>query len=520
MARHNLIFDKRNKKAKKFPLKIMISHKSNVRYILTGYVLHENEWNAKKYKIKSPYENAGRANTNVGRQMTIVGDVIEELSPHINRLHVDKIKAAAQQRIVAEFDEKLSKSSTETHSIISELAAVDKTCFYVYAKKVGDKFIKDDRVGSSNTISDTIISLKKFTSNGHLPFTEITEEFLISYEAWYLKQINKRGVRNKINGLGFRLRDVRRVFKKAIKDKSTEVILEHYPFGEHGYSIKKEKTVHRDIDASEIAKIFELKLSPRTRLIKHLDFFKFCFECWGMNFADLAFLRVYEIENGRLKYKRRKTKWAPAAKAFDIELSEIAQEIIDRYTKNKKTGDLVFPILNDVIDCGDNERIHETFKSKRSNHIRRLKSIGERVGISTKLSTYVGRHSFFSIALVNGVSKSAISELAGHANYQTTETYMSGFKDEQLTSNAATVRSAIGQAVNNKVNANPILADKIILVNSGKETTIHNFIEERILDENRDVSSTDILISILKETNCEDGVRAQRYLEAFLNMKK
>ncbi|MBL4653574.1 MAG: tyrosine-type recombinase/integrase [Flavobacteriales bacterium] len=362
--------------------------------------------------------------------------------------------------------------------------------------------------------------LKKYTLSNSLPFTQINQEFLKRYETWYLAQFNKSGGRNSINGLAFRLKEIRRVYNLAINDNSNELSQEHYPFGRYGYSIKKERTTHRDLESSEIAKLFQLQLTPETKLWHHHNYFKFCFECWGMNFADLAFLRVYQIKNGILKYKRRKTRWATEAKPFNIELSSTAMKIADYYLLNKVDSDLVFPILENVANSEDHQIIHEQFRNKRSNHIRRLKSLAKLAGISSSFSTYVGRHSFFSIAQKNGVPTSVITELAGHDNSQTTETYLGGFKGDKLKDSAGIVQSAIGKLLDTQYEHETILDTKIKLSDTGREIKIINFLKNLLKGGKQDIDSTHLIVAILTQTNCTNGAKAQQYVDEFLLSKQ
>ena len=231
-----------------------------------------------------------------------------------------------------------------------------------------------------------------------------------------------------------------------------------------------------------------------------------------------------------MKYRRRKTRWSNNAKKFDIAHSPIAQEIIDYYIRGKKASDFVFPILEDIFhlntelaDKEEEARNKKLFEYKmgnrRSNHIRRLKAISKKAGLKENVSIYVGRHSFFSIALKSGVSKSEISELAGHSNYQVTEGYLAGFSGEQLAISADMVRNAVAQHAEVKSN-NSILNDRIIFSDNGKACPVNDFLLKVWSNSvNGEKNPTNLVIEILKQTNCQDGIKAQEYVNAFLEQK-
>lgn len=528
MATYYKFLDDRSKMAGKFPLKIAISHKKKTTYIQTGYYLIKKEWDPGKKKITSKYKNSGSANAKVDKKYAIVGEIVESLRPYWKELNVGQIKEAAEEKINEEFQEKFKKEAPKILNAALNSEKADATCFYEYAGEICKQYYRNDQGGSATCIEGTIKSLTKFTGKDRLPIKQIDEAFLISYEKWYVRQLNDKGELNTINGFGFKAKDIRLIFNRAAKDKKVEdVTRDMYCFGHSGYSIKKEKTDNKNVDPSEIAKIFDLELPSGSRLWHHLNYFKYYFECWGMNWADIAYLRVYQVQNGRLKYRRRKTKWSNNAKKFDIGHSPIAQEIIDYYTRSKKPSDFVFPLIADIFYLNDEQKDKELeaankklfqnkFNNRRSSHIRRLKTISKNAGLKENVSIYVGRHSFFSIALRSGVSKSEISELAGHSNYQVTESYLAGFDGEQLALSANMVRTAVAKYTSATTD-NGILDDIIILSVTGTQSSVSEFLTKawsRFPNETK--TPTNLLIKFLQKTNCQDGIKAQEYVNAFL----
>lgn len=538
MATCKRYFDTRNKTAIRFPVKVRISHKGKNAYVKTNLYPSFEEWDFSAERIQSPYKNLGRANSKLNRIHAIVEEVIDDLKPKWNQMTAEKIRDVAEERVAVEFEELAKKRSPEVIAAADKAIRTGLKCFNSFSSDWIDELYMEDRGGSASTIEDTVISLRAFTRKARLPFTDITIQFLKNYEAWYLRQYNKRGKRNNLNGLGFRLRDIRRIYNRAVKDESTGATRDLYPFGIDGYSIKEDETENQTVSHEDIAKLFCLELEEGIPLWNHLNYFKYYFECWGMNYMDLAFLRVYQVQGGRLQYRRRKTRWSRKAKRFNIEHSPMAQSIINYYTRGKEPTDLVFPIMDDIAHLnepldtnGKSEKEAEEIKqqelanrklfqkkleNRRSNHIRRLKTLSRKAGCCDLASIYKVRHTYFDIALNYGVSKSKISEMLGHSNYQVTENYLEGFSGNQLTESAKVVSGVISQ-----FNGESLLEDVIMVMATGEKMMVGAFLSHEFesLDESRRTPKT-LVIQLLLNTDCASAMRAEEYTMEFLQKIK
>ncbi len=151
-----------------------------------------------------------------------------------------------------------------------------------------------------------------------------------------------------------------------------------------------------------------------------------------MNFMDLAFLTTDAIQDGRLHYKRRKTRRGSTVKEFNIKITEEAQRILDYYADPKKDEGLAFPIMRDVINTADQQYVYDLYQNRLRNHNRRLAAIGKSIGLEDNLTTYVARHTFATAGLHKGISKAQIGDMLGHTNYYTTEAYFDDFDKEIL----------------------------------------------------------------------------------------
>ncbi|MGK7390265.1 MAG: phage integrase SAM-like domain-containing protein [Candidatus Cyclobacteriaceae bacterium M2_1C_046] len=419
MAKLNLMPDPRYNKTDKCPLVIRISHKGIPKYLKTGFILNSKEWDEKRKQIKSSFPNSVRANSKVQRKMSLAQDVLSDHDAVLKELTADQIT----NQIIQRFEENDKEKLPPTHSLAPQS---QKTFLKQYGEKIIARYKKANRFGMVGSFEDALVTFLKFYGNNNLLLTDIDETFLEDLEADYLGQ----GL--KLNGLGTKLRAVRRIYNLAIKDKDTELNETHYPFGKSGYSIRTEKAKKRAINLEAIQAIRDLDYPINSTRWHHRNYFLFMFNMRGMNFIDLAFLPTDAIQGDRLKYKRTKTKRGNSVKEFNIKITEEAQYILDYYADPKNDKGLTFPIMRDVIDSADKEYIYKLYQNRLRNHNRRLAFIGEAVGLTENLTTYVARHTFATAGLHKGISKAQIGDMLGHTNYYTTEAYFDDFDKEVL----------------------------------------------------------------------------------------
>lgn len=116
------------------------------------------------------------------------------------------------------------------------------------------------------------------------------------------------------------------------------------------------------------------------------------FNLQGMNFIDIAKLRVKQIEKGRLKYVRSKTR-----RPYDLKLTAEALTIIEPYLAGKSQSDFVFPIIP-VSNLTDPIKISKHADEALHVFNRNFKKLGIQCGIEEKLTSYVARHTWASAA--------------------------------------------------------------------------------------------------------------------------
>jgi len=143
----------------------------------------------------------------------------------------------------------------------------------------------------------------------------------------------------------------------------------------------------------------------------------------GISFIDLAFLKVENIYDNRIEYKRRKT-----GRLYSIPIIPPLQKLLDKYLKGKSKGDFIL----DIINSSDPQQQITSVRSKLRRYNRSLKEIGKLCEIETPLTSYVARHSYATIAKKKGVPTAVISEALGHSSEEVTQVYLDSFDRKTL----------------------------------------------------------------------------------------
>lgn len=183
----------------------------------------------------------------------------------------------------------------------------------------------------------------------------------------------------------------------------------------------KAHTDKRSIPFADIVRIRGLSLSPASPLAFSRDLFLFSFYALGMPFVDIAFLLKSQIHNDHIIYYRHKT-----GQRICIKLESPIEQIIHRYIR--KDSPYVFPILS----TGTHADVFRDYENARSRYNRHLRKIGEMAGLAHRLTSYVARHSWASMAYHANIDLSVISKALGHTSPNTTLTYIREIDDQRI----------------------------------------------------------------------------------------
>ncbi|MEI6061249.1 MAG: site-specific integrase [Bacteroidota bacterium] len=280
------------------------------------------------------------------------------------------------------------------------------------------------------TYTDKLVSqLKESLKYGNAECYRQTKEFVLSrmakdirfpeltYQALLKMQTAHFADGNGVNSLSFYMRTIRAIYNRAVKDGIASK--DHSPFA--AYPIKTIKTAKRAITLDDFKKVKELVVDASLPEYHAHKYFLFSFYMRGMNFVDMANLKISDIQADRVRYARAKT-----GKQFNIQITPQAREILDIYTPGKGPLEYVFPIIKRKSDAGKFADV----KSQRRFYNQLLKRISKSVELPNSLTSYVARHSWATIAKFSGLSVELISEGLGHSDTKTTQIYLDSFPDD------------------------------------------------------------------------------------------
>lgn len=264
---------------------------------------------------------------------------------------------------------------------------------------------------TSENYKTAVRSFIRFNNGADILLALINADMMKQYELW----LRKRGVCP--NTSSCYMRSLRAIYNKAVAKRQ---IPDKKPFS--AVFSGNEKTQKRSVDINDIRRIQSLSLPDGSVQALTRDLFLFSFYAMGMPFIDMAYLKKSRIKDGILTYYRHKT-----GRQIRIKLEKCMSDIISKY-ENRHT-DYIFPI----ICITSNQSKERSYGSALSCYNRTLKTLSQKAGIKRKLTSYVARHSWASIAYGKNIELSTISKALGHADTQVTLTYINDINDTQLT---------------------------------------------------------------------------------------
>lgn len=287
-----------------------------------------------------------------------------------------------------------------------------KLMLLVFLDEVISEMKSARRNGNARVYQTLRNSLSDYLNEKDIPINQVTFRFLKKYESWY------RGKGNSVNGLSVKMRTLRALLNRAIKERRLD--MEAYPFRD--YNIKKEDTRKRAISQEDLEKI--KAFTPTTdRQMRAKSYFLMSFYLMGASWVDMVHLKLSDISGGRVRYKRRKT-----GREHNIPLSPQLTNIIDQFSVGKSKHDY---ILN-VLKSSDPARQNVESRDELRRYNRTLKDIAELCGIDTPLTSYTARHTYATLAKYKGVPTAVISESLGHSSEQVTQIYLNSFLQETV----------------------------------------------------------------------------------------
>ena len=277
---------------------------------------------------------------------------------------------------------------------------------FVYMRNLIACLKEEGKMGTGNAYQSTLNCLTRFLGkNRHFCFSDITVKWLNNFISW----LRKSGLKN--NTINFYLRILRSVYNRASNEEISG-INPLSPFRK--ITLGSVKTVKRAIGGDSINQIVNAKVQYNHQLELSRDLFLFSFYSRGMSFVDMAFLKYSNISNDAICYFRSKTK-----QLIRVGIVEPLQKLINKYYNQ---GDYVLPILS-----SGGKSLYKQYRSALKRYNNNLKRLSTLLNLETRLTSYVARHSWATLAKKSGIPVSIISEGLGHSTEKITYTYLAAF---------------------------------------------------------------------------------------------
>ncbi|MBR1436340.1 MAG: site-specific integrase, partial [Bacteroidales bacterium] len=301
----------------------------------------------------------------------------------------------------------------ETIEVSPIKADSKKATFGEFAIALAERDLQQGRKRLAEIKTTTVRSFLGFTGGEDILIRKIDSDLVHDYEE-YLQE--EKGLTR--NTSSFYLRNLRAIYNQAVKLLGVKNLS---PFNDVYTGV--DKTVKRALDIDKIRKIKALDLSGNHSLDFARDLFLMSFMLRGMSFVDMAFLKVTDLSDGVLHYRRKKT-----GQDFNIRWETPMRKLSEKWP-NDSRPEYLLPII--VKKDVDDIRQYRTELYKVNTA---LKTIGEMIGAEIPLTMYVARHSWATVAKQKGVPIGVISEGMGHTSENTTLVYLGSMGQGQVDS--------------------------------------------------------------------------------------
>lgn len=408
MATFKIILDKRSTKHDpKHYLTVRVSHKKDIIYLRLGPKMSVKEYESifKKVSYDSKIEDIRKGYEKYIERAKKIFQLIDPLDiSKFRKLYFDKNYNPSTTNMeegnefsIKQMYENYLKVETENGRL-----SLGTTTIYNYNKRALLKFKQD------------------------LIYSDITPEFLNSFENWFLNNTNKKGKKNSQATVGNILRSLRCILNYYIKKKIIPTTYE-YPFLEFKIpDFKPPKFVISNVEIQSIidCKEFDDKLEEYAR-----DIWVLLYRMNGINFIDLLKLRWDQKKGSHFiltRHKTRKTR-RNNIRQIQIKISSKIQSSLD------KVGDKDSKFVLGQIH---QENYDETYLINRNKKLKTrinfyLKKVGKRLNLTMPLDISMARDAYANTLKRADVNPLKITEQMNHSDPRTTQMYYLDMFDQE-----------------------------------------------------------------------------------------
>jgi len=388
-----IIFRTLRSNSGKGTLALRITRHRMTRMISIPYVLFFNEWDESRQKIRCLKQSSYTR----GKEVAAMNEKLQ--------------KDLQSVRKIAEM---LESSGDYTSQDVADYFRKQRQgqlfCKYIDRKV---KILNEaKRFGTAHACQYAAVSFRKFLGGKDIAINKINTGLMKNYELYLQAECKSK------NTISCYMRSLRAVYNQAIEENIfIPEETKSKPFS--GVFTGNAKTQKRAIGVKDILQLTTQSLNSSIPQSLHFsrDLFLFSFYTHGMSFSDMANLKTENIKNGFIRYNRKKT-----GQQITVELEACMKEIIARYSDDKSS--FIFPILREYSDCDESVQWKKTCTAL-TIHNKNLNKLAGLAGITNRLTSYVARHSWASIASQEGIPLATIGRGMGHESEKTTRIYIS-----------------------------------------------------------------------------------------------
>lgn len=360
-----------------------VTHECQVWKISSGYRVGIEEWNAREARVVVP--------PRPGRGRVFYLKAVEvRLRAGVGRL----------QEIITGLEISCRPYTPECVAMLFALPP-EGSGFLLFARGLAMQLAQAGRWRTAETYTYALNSFARFLRDQDVLLRDVDAGLMGEYETY----LRASGICP--NTSSFYMRNLRAMYNRAVECELTE---QRHPFRYVYTGI--DKTVKRAVPLAVIRLIRDLDLSLRPTFDLARDVFMFSFYTRGMSFVDMAFLRKSDLNGGILAYRRRKT-----GQRLFVRWERPMQQIVDKYDLPGS------PYLLPIIRCPGRDEWRQYQNASHAVNAK-LKRIGQWLGLTAPLTTYVARHGWASVARSQNIPVSVISEAMGHDSEHTTQIYL------------------------------------------------------------------------------------------------
>lgn len=384
MASVKILLEKgREYKKGGYPLVVQVLHKRCKRVVYLGYGVKEKHFDRAKERVIYSPEGSFTV-----KEVRKINSTAKE------------IKNEILQKII--YLEQKNENYT-LKDVFRQLRTEQKMRYlYAFFEYEINKLNEYGRIGTAKSYRWTLNSIKKYLGEKDILFADITPGVIRDYRD------KLRSGRISENTVNFYLHNLHAVYNKALS-KGIKCAPSD-PF--QSLHIRPQKTAKRALTDKEIKQICELDFGDKLKQEVAKDVFMFSFYTRGMSFIDIILLKHTDIQNGTITYRRSKT-----GQLLQVKVTKQINDIITKYI-----SDSIY--VFGLVEGGTPAEIYKSYKNAYMRINRNLKKVSEGLSLNIRLTTYVAKHSWATIAKQKGVSIATISEGLGHTSGTTTLIYL------------------------------------------------------------------------------------------------